>query len=1011
MTRNFKIARTSYQSFMLLGLLFSASNLSSAQEPSIEQLLGQIQDGKPAAVQLAVYQLAQFGDSLNNNQPAKLTLVKLLQEAKQPEVREVAAYALGRIGPDAATQIPELEAALLNDKSPKVKRASAEALGRIGPNRKDVVDYLNRAFTTDDLSVRVACIAGFANVEPQEEVVVRLSKILEAKTEPLELRRAAAFALAQMSWNATSAVPALTDALKDDDPDLRRVAGWVLGLIGPPAVSAGPQLVKELSDGEDAIRRVAAEALRRIGFEDDKTIAALTDRLLKDRNLDVKTACAVTLGEIGYRPGVASALFKALHAEDDPALMLAAATALAKINPRPNSDVQTLIKVLTKAPFADVRESAIRALGHIHQQPKKTVPALSTALRDPIPTVASAAAEALGEYGESAAPALQPLRIATNNRSVRLASSRAIGKIALSLRDHFESFPDAHDAALRTELDDDRQELKRAADQDAEHIDADSVRHVEEALAALDHNIFDFRINDWFRRHKLITRVSCVVLAYLLWLAVLYFGVLRFSPLVLIRLSRALEGLGGLKLPDALGGLTIRPRDLLILNSYRDRRVLEAWVERHADRAYTNFKDQSIQQSRSAFCALPVNIGNELLGEPSADALRKYCEQDRWLLRIVGEGGVGKTTLACQIALWAIDKDREKRPSQKRRMIPIVLERGSGLEAMRDLEHFKLAVRGQLRDLIGEANELPEWLCDDLSRDQRILVIVDGLSEMGPEANIPLPLHPEFPVAAMIITSRSESLWADVNHTDICPLRIDRDHLIPFMNVYLGKASQSLRDAEVWDACKQLSDLVGAGRSITPLLARLYAEQLANTIAFKKAVARNIPDLILGYVTTLNRERRTEDPEHVLLHRAAELTAWECCRHTFTAGYAKKENVFKMLAAQRGLKPELLDLLEKRLRLVRTIPPAETHIEFAFDPIAEYLAGLWLVRLFRNDREWFDFLNQTDCAKSSPESVSAFLAAVLDCCIHGADEFRGSPSVIQELKNRIAAQQTRARAA
>jgi hypothetical protein len=344
-------------------------------------------------------------------------------------------------------------------------------------------------------------------------------------------------------------------------------------------------------------------------------------------------------------------------------------------------------------------------------------------------------------------------------------------------------------------------------------------------------------------------------------------------------------------------------------------------------------------------------------------------------------------------------------------MIPVILERGSGLKALRDLAHFKLAVRGQLRDLIGEANELPEWLCDDLSRDQRILVIVDGLSEMSPETDTPLPLHPEFPVAAMIITSRSESLWANVSHTDIRPRRIDRDHLLPFMNAYLGKASQSLRDDEVWDACKQLSALVGTGRSITPLLARLYAEQLANTVAFKKAVATNIPDLVLGYVTTLNRERGIDDPEHGMLHRAAELTAWECCRHAFHAGYAEKENVFNVLAEQRGLKPELLDLLERRLHLVRTIPPAETHIEFAFDPIAEYLAGLWLVRLFRSDREWFDFLDQADRAKSSPESVSAFLAAVLDCCTHGVDDFKGSSSVLQELQNRIAVRQKQAEAA
>jgi hypothetical protein len=112
-----------------------------------------------------------------------------------------------------------------------------------------------------------------------------------------------------------------------------------------------------------------------------------------------------------------------------------------------------------------------------------------------------------------------------------------------------------------------------------------------------------------------------------------------------------------------------------------------------------------------------------------------------------------------------------------------------------------------------------------------------------------------------------------------------------------------------------------------------------------------------------------------------------------------------VLVAQAGLKPGLFDLLEKRLRLVRTIPPAETHIEFVLDPIAEYLAGIWLVQMFQTDKEWLDFLDQAGRVESSPESVSAFLAAVLDCCRH-VEHFKGSLSVLQTFQDRIAILQT-----
>jgi HEAT repeat protein len=989
---------------LMLVLLLSASKFSALQSTVVE-LLAQLDDKKPDAVQLATYRLAQYGDALADNEQAKTRLGKLLRDPKQPDpVREVAAYALGRVGPGAASQIPDLELAL-SDRSARVKRAAAEALGRIGANRDDVLEYLNNAFDTSDLSVRVACIAGFASIGPRHSMVVRLSTMLDQENAP-ELKRAAAFALAQMTPDATSAIPFLLRALRSSDSDLRQVSAWVLGLIGPAASPATPQLVRLLTDKKDAIRRVAADALGRIGSDDDNVVSAMIDRLLHDPNLDVKTAAANTLGRIGYKRGVASALFQAVHAEDDPALMLAAATALSKINPPPDSDVNALVKMAAKCPYSDVREVAIRAIGHIHQQPKVGVPALVNALKDPVPSVAITAAEALGEYGTSASSSLSALRAASTIPGTRLASSRAIQRIASALRDRFETYPDSNDYSLRHELADDRTELERAKQQDPDHVDADSIIVLSQAISALDRNILGSEINKWFTEHKSVTRAVVATILYLIWIGILYLGVLRFSPITLIGWNEALSGMGGIKFPDTIGGLTITPRDFVLLNSFRSQRVLEAWIDEYADHAWDNFADQGIRKNRNVFCSLPVDVDGELIAELSPEKLRPCCGLDRWLLRIVGEGGLGKTTLACQIALWAIDKEASKRLIPNRRMIPIVLERGTGMEALHDWAQFMKAIRGQLRDLIGEAKEVPEWLCAALLRDRRILVIVDGLSEMEFGAARPLPLYPEFSAAALIVTSRSESLWADVNHTDIRPHRIDRDHLIPFMNAYLGKASQTLRDDEIWEACKRLSGLVGKERSITPLLARLYAEQLANTNAFKKKVLRNIPELILGYITTLKGERKPGDPDPSALHRAAELTAWWCCKDNCNAGYARRDDVLRaLLDPGRGLTPELLDLLERRLQLVRTIAPSETHIEFAMDTVAEYLAGLWLVHELSNDQAWFEFLDKADASLSSRESVCGFLAAVLDCCTHERQHFKGSASVLSRLEHFVGIKQ------
>src|SRR5580765_5781980 len=102
MASSFKMVPVWGQVLINLGvLLLSASNLSGSS-PTREQLLDQLQDSKPAVVQLALYQLAQFGDSLSDNEPAKVRITELLRDRRQPEaVREVAAYALGRIGAGA----------------------------------------------------------------------------------------------------------------------------------------------------------------------------------------------------------------------------------------------------------------------------------------------------------------------------------------------------------------------------------------------------------------------------------------------------------------------------------------------------------------------------------------------------------------------------------------------------------------------------------------------------------------------------------------------------------------------------------------------------------------------------------------------------------------------------------------------------------------------------------------------------------------------------------------------
>ena len=62
-------------------------------------------------------------------------------------------------------------------------------------------------------------------------------------------------------------VPALIQALKDEDWRVRYDAAKTLGQIGPEAKAAVPALAQALKDGDWHVRQSAAEALEKVNIE------------------------------------------------------------------------------------------------------------------------------------------------------------------------------------------------------------------------------------------------------------------------------------------------------------------------------------------------------------------------------------------------------------------------------------------------------------------------------------------------------------------------------------------------------------------------------------------------------------------------------------------------------------------------------------------------------------------------------------------------------------------------
>jgi hypothetical protein len=272
------------------------------------------------------------------------------------------------------------------------------------------------------------------------------------------------------------------------------------------------------------------------------------------------------------------------------------------------------------------------------------------------------------------------------------------------------------------------------------------------------------------------------------------------------------------------------------------------------------------------------------------------------------------------------------------------------------------------------------------------------------------PEKPDFPINALIVTSRQKETIGQVNKLVIKPLRIMGNRLSSFMEAYLTQQGKRdlFTDSEFFDACSRLSRMVGQ-REVTAMLATLYANQLINAKLeavqdISAIVSDNIPDLMLSYLNQLNRDltdsKSDQDKfDDRTVHKDSMTVAWACIQETFLPTAIKRETAIAALAEIRGEKAEdHLEYLEKRLSLVQTIGASKDQLRFSLDPLAEYLAGLHLINLYNGDESrWLEFLAQAEVKPDSPAAISGFLGAVQDCYLARGKDTKIFPLILTKL--------------
>lgn len=329
----------------------------------------------------AAFALGRMGEDAA---PAVLELVRRLRD-DNAGVRDMAATALGDIaralkaGNDDVWQKSggTLVQVLKEDQNERVRRSAAYALGCFGPKASGATENLMQALADDKPSVV----------------------------------QNAAWALGRIGTAAGDAVEKLCDCLSNKDALVRRDVAGALGAMGKAGVRGGRPLMEMLkSEKDDVVKKTALDALAHLAGPEHKDAAADLTPLLEEKDPEIRLGAALVLARVGGDPAARGlpVLRRALKDPDAHTQEMVTA-ALANLGPDAKPAMHDLAETLNdENNSVVVRRNAALALAHIGEDAEPVVPALVKALRRNQPT----------EVRQFAAEALAQMRYPANEKGV-----------------------------------------------------------------------------------------------------------------------------------------------------------------------------------------------------------------------------------------------------------------------------------------------------------------------------------------------------------------------------------------------------------------------------------------------------------------------------------------------------------------------------------------------------------------------------------------------------------------
>lgn len=353
-------------------------------------------------------------------------------------VRSQVLMVLGNMGEDASIVLPQIMA-VLDDKNKRVRHSAAGVLTRVPATTSETLLALVQALESDDRYLRRQ--AGYALAKVKEGSATITPELARVAASDNRQASMAAFNVLEKQ-PAEDVVSLLVPMLSRDDYHFSQNAARIIGNFGPEASAAVPTLITLLDQYPHYL--MAVRTLGRIGQGAKNAIPALLALFERpDPSRELRLATTVALNNIEPEPQQVVPLFREELAKQDMSeasgrYRAALAEALLALSGPEDPVIQNYVRRLIRDQqswMAFTRVEAVKGLIAMGPTAAPAMDALRDTLRkDKEPKIRALAAQALGEIGGAAHPALQDLHKAQQEDEAYVSKSaaKAIAKIEAS---------------------------------------------------------------------------------------------------------------------------------------------------------------------------------------------------------------------------------------------------------------------------------------------------------------------------------------------------------------------------------------------------------------------------------------------------------------------------------------------------------------------------------------------------------------------------------------------------